>query len=65
MLKGEIWSKGSKVSYNESELFIAGKDWRGTEVMKKTIYVYDSSAGEQTLNCLQKLGYPVKSGSYG
>lgn len=61
MLKGEIWSKGRKVSYNESELFIAGKDWRDTEVIKKTIYVYDSSAGEQTLNCLQELGYPVKA----
>ena len=61
MLKGEIWSKGSKVSYNESELFIAGEDWRGTEVIKKTIYVYDSSAGEQTLSCLQKLGYLVKA----
>jgi hypothetical protein len=61
MLKGEIWWKGEKVSYNESELFIAGENWKDPKTAKKTIYVYDSSNGEQTLNCLQKLGYPAKS----
>lgn len=60
MLKGEIWSKDKKVSYNESELFIAGKDWKDPETTRQTIYVYDSSTGQQTLSSLQRLGYPVK-----
>lgn len=59
-LKGEIWMNGKKVSHNESEIFIAGQDWNDTDAIGKTIYLYDSSVGEQTRNCLQRLGYVVK-----
>lgn len=60
MLKGEIRSKGRKVSYNESEVFIAGAGWGDGVTTKKTIYVYDATASRQTLRCLQNLGYRVK-----
>lgn len=69
-LKGVILlSDGRSVSHNESELFIAGKDWNTQEVYydsttgnnKETLYVYDSTAGQETLNRLQALGYPVKA----
>lgn len=60
MLKGEVYSKGRKVSYNESEVFIAGKDWKDTSAMGTTIFVYDTSVGQQTLSCLQRNGYSVK-----
>lgn len=60
LLKGEVFSKGKKVSYNESELFIAGKDWKNTSVTRTSIWVYDTSVGQPTLDCLQRSGYPVK-----
>ncbi len=60
-LKGEIRSKYRRVSYNENELFIAGKDWKEPASSKETIYVYDSTEREETLNSLQHLGYPIKS----
>ena len=60
VLKGEIWMNGRKISHNESEIFIAGQDWNNKDAIGKTIYVYDSSAGEQTRSRLQKLGYMVK-----
>ena len=60
MLKGEVYSKGRKVSYNESEVFIAGKDWKDTSAMGTTIFVYDTSVGQQTLSYLQRNGYSVK-----
>lgn len=60
MLKGEVYSKGRKVSYNESEVFIAGKDWKVTSAIGTTIFVYDTSVGQQTLSYLQRNGYSVK-----
>lgn len=60
LLKGEIYSKSKKVSYNESELFIAGKDWNRTATTAKAIYVYDTTIGQPTLNYLQRSGYSVK-----
>lgn len=60
LLKGEIRSKHEKVSYNESELFIAGKDWEEAEKSKKPVYVYESPAESRTTNIIKKLGYPVK-----
>lgn len=60
MLKGEIWSGDKKVSYNESELFIAGKGWMDTDISKNSVFVYDSYDGQQTVKALEKLGYPVK-----
>lgn len=68
VLKGEIWSENQKVSHNESELLIAGKDWNNAAKdgnnagkTKETIYVYDTTGGQETLSSLQKLGYAVKS----
>lgn len=60
MLKGEVYSKDKKVSYNESEVFIAGKDWKDTSAKGTTIFVYDTSVGQQTMNYLQRNGYSVK-----
>ena len=60
LLKGEIYSKGKKVSYNESELFIAGKDWNSAVDATATISVYDTTPEQQTLNCLKRNGYSVK-----
>ena len=62
LLKGEIWTNGKKVSYNESELFIAGESWREVNVpFKDTYYVYDSSITKSTQNCLRQLGCLVQS----
>lgn len=58
-LKGEIWKGNEKVSYNESELFIAAKNWVSRETAKKPLFVYDSSADKQTYLGLQKSGYEV------
>lgn len=60
-LKGEIYSKSQKVSYNESELFIAGKDWNSTLDTRTTFFVYDTAPKQQTLHYLQSKGYLVKS----
>lgn len=38
---------GRKISHNESEIFIAGQDWNNKDAIGKTIYVYDSSAGNK------------------
>lgn len=58
-LKGEIRSAGQTVSLNESELFIAGSDWKDGEELRKPLYVYDTSPARQTLETLRKLGYRV------
>ncbi len=63
LLKGEIYSKDKKVSYNESELFIAGKDWNNPTDTETTVFVYDTTPEQQTLNCLQRKGYSVKTES--
>ena len=63
LLKGEIYSKGKKVSYNESELFLAGKDWSNPTDTETTFFVYDTTPEQQTLNCLQRKGYSVKKTS--
>ena len=63
LLKGEIYSKDKKVSYNESELFIAGKDWNNPTDTETTVFVYDTTPEQQTLNCLQRKGYSVKMAS--
>ena len=60
LLKGEIYSKDQKVSYNESELFIARKNWDNVIDTRTTFFVYDTAPDQQTLNCLQRKGYPVK-----
>lgn len=61
LLKGEIYSKSQKVSYNESELFIAGKDWNSALDTRTTFFVYDTAPKQQTLHYLQSKGCPVKS----
>lgn len=60
LLKGQVYSENRKVSYNECPVFIAGKDWDNAGNSKQTIYVYDTFAGRQTLNRLQRNGYQVK-----
>ncbi len=60
ILKGEIYFEGKKVSYNESELFIAGKDWNNSAVTKKKVFVYDTNVKQKTLNHLLKQGFTVE-----
>ncbi|MFT4224154.1 glycoside hydrolase family 2 TIM barrel-domain containing protein [Dysgonomonas sp.] len=57
-LEGEIINDGKKVSVNETEIFIAGKDWLNTPKQKGDIYVYDKS--DKIYNHLSGLGYKVQ-----
>lgn len=60
ILKGQLWSGDKEVSYNESELFVAGKNWLDISAAKKPVFVYDSSSGKQTFDNLQRFGYQVE-----
>lgn len=56
-LKGEIRIGDRKVSYNENELFIAGREWADSEGAEDIIYVYDTSDEKRTMNKIKRLGY--------
>ncbi len=56
-IKGEVFNGSEKVSFNETELFVAGKEW-GTR-QKTQLYVYDNQ--KTTTPVLTKMGYLVKN----
>lgn len=57
-LEGKIVNNGEKVSVNDTEVFIAGKDWINAPKQKGNIYLYDKS--DKIYNHLSDLGYKVQ-----
>lgn len=59
-LEGEVWNNNEKLSFNETEIFIAGTDWVNMPMQNEVIQIYD--IGGQTYSALLRLGYePVKT----
>lgn len=58
-LEGEILSNGKRMSFNETEIFVAGKDWTSLTEQRSDIFIYDTSG--KTGNILSGLGYKIKN----
>lgn len=58
-LEGEVLSNDEKVSFNETEIFIAGKEWINNPLKNGDIFVFDESG--ETSKILSGLGYRVKN----